>query len=149
MIADKIKNISLYTNISERIAKGLELLKDHDLINKADGKYEVDGDNIYYLVQRYKTKNYGEAKFEAHRNYIDIQAVLRGREIIGYTNIGNLKENVPYKTDVVFFETPVEFTEIKLTEGMFTLLFPDDGHMPACDYGGKNEVVKIVVKIKI
>lgn len=149
MIVDKIKNISLYTNISEKIKKGLMLLNDKELINKPEGKYEVDGENIYILVQRYKTKNYSEAKFEAHRNYIDIQAVLKGKEIIGYENIDNLKENVPYKTDAAFFETPESFSEIKLTEGMFALLFPGDGHMPACDYNGKTEVIKIVVKIKI
>ena len=101
------------------------------------------------MVQRYKTKDASEGKFEAHRKYIDIQAVLKGKEIIGYANIDSLKENVPYKEDIVFFETPDDYNEVKLQDGMFTVLFPEDAHMPLLDYNGKNDVVKIVVKIKI
>lgn len=149
MIVDTIKNISIYSNLSGRIFKGLEILEDPNLLNKEDGKYEVEGDNIFYLVQRYKTKKSSEAKFEAHRKYIDIQAVLKGKEIIGYTHINNLKENTPYKEDIQFFETPDDFNEIKLTEGMFAVLFPEDAHMPTCDYNEQTDVLKIVVKIKI
>ena len=149
MIADKIKNIHLYTNISERIRKGLELLNDKNLINTPDGKYKVDGENIYYLVQRYKTKKASEAKFGAHKNYIYIQAIIKGKEIIGFEYIDNLKENVPYKEDVHFFATPEDYIEIKLSEGMFTILYPGEGHMPLCDYKKQNEVLKVVVKIKV
>ncbi len=149
MIVDEIKNKSIYSKLGERIVKGLEILEDPGLINKKDGKYEIEGDNLFYLVQRYKTKNSSEAKFEAHRNYIDIQAVLKGKEIIGYSNINNLKENVPYKEDVLFFETPKDYNEVKLADGMFAVLFPEDGHMPTCKYNEKSDVLKIVVKIKI
>ena len=48
MIVDKIKNIGLYSKLSERISKGLKLIEDPGLLNKEDGKYEVDGDNLYY-----------------------------------------------------------------------------------------------------
>jgi biofilm protein TabA len=149
MIADSIKNISIYKNISERLSKGLEILTDKTLLDKPDGKYEVDGANLFYLVQRYKTKSLSEAKFEAHRKYIDIQAVLKGKEIIGFTNIAGLKESAPYKEDVVFFDMPKDYIELKMHEETFTVLFPEDAHMPACDLGGKNDVLKIVVKIKL
>jgi len=149
MITDKISNIDLYKNISNRLAKGLDLLKDPALLTRTDGKYEVDGTNLFYLVQRYKTKKVKDAKFEAHKNYIDIQAILRGKEIIGYAHINGLKVSVPYKEDVLFFETPEQYTELKLSESMFAVLFPEDAHMPLCDFGGQNDVVKIVVKVKI
>ena len=149
MVVDKIKNINIYSNLSDRIFKGLSILKDPDLFEKEDGKYEVNGDNIFYLVQRYKTKDASETKFEAHRKYIDIQAVLKGKEVIGYANINSLKESVPYKEDVLFFETPQDYNEVKLKEGMFTILFPEDAHMPLCHYNGQSDVLKIVVKIKI
>lgn len=149
MVVDKIKNINIYSNLSERIRKGLEIINDPELLEKEDGKYEVDGDNIFYMMQRYKTKEASEAKFEAHRKYIDIQAVLRGKEIIGYANIGKLKESIPYKEDILFFETPNDYNEVKLQEGMFVILFPEDGHMPLCNYNEQSNVLKVVVKIKI
>ena len=149
MIVDKIKNIGLYSKLSERISKGLKLIEDPGLLNKEDGKYEVDGDNLYYMIARYKTKNISEAKFETHKKYIDIQAVLKGKEIIGYTHMSNLKTNVPYKEDIEFFETPEDYNEVKVKEGMFVILYPEDGHMPGCDYNGKSDVLKVVVKVKI
>ena len=150
MIIDTFKNIKLYSDISERLQKGLRILLEPELINKPDGKYQVEGDDIYYLVQRYKTKKPVDAKFEAHRKYIDIQALLKGREIIGFENIARLKENVPYKEDILFFETPGQYTELKLHDKMFAVLFPEDGHMPGLDFEEQqNDVVKIVVKVKI
>ena len=126
MIVDRVKNINLYFKFSERLAKGLEVLKTPGLAEKEDGKYEVDGDNIYYMISRYKTKNVSEAKFETHKKYIDIQAVLKGKEIIGYAHLSELKETVPYKEDIQFFETPADYLELKLSAGMFAVLFPDD-----------------------
>ena len=149
MVVDKIKNINLYEGLSDRIAKGLEVLSSTDFINLQDGKYEIDGENLFYLVQRYKTKKASEAKFEAHKNYIDIQAIIKGKEIIGFEYIDNLKEVVPYKEDVHFFATPEDYTEIELTEGMFAILYPGEAHMPLCDYDRQNDVLKIVVKIKV
>jgi biofilm protein TabA len=149
MIVDKIKNLDSYKGLSKRLDEGLKIISDPGLVNKEDGKYEVDGDNLFYMVARYKTKDLSEAKFETHKRYIDIQAVLKGKEIIGYTHMDNLKSNVPYTDDIEFFETPGDYEEVKMTEGMFSVLFPQDGHMPGCDYNGKNDIVKVVVKVKI
>ncbi len=149
MVVDKIININLYKRLSDRIAKGLEVLSGTDFNNLQDGKYEIDGDNIFYLVQRYKTKKASEAKFEAHKKYIDIQAIIKGKEIIGFEYIENLKENVPYKEDVHFFTNPGDYTEIKLSDGMFTILYPGEGHMPLCNYKKQHDVLKVVVKIKV
>ena len=51
MIVDKIKNIDIYINLSDGIFKGLNVLKDPGLFEKEDGKYEIDGDNIFYKYQ--------------------------------------------------------------------------------------------------
>lgn len=149
MVVDIISKQNLYKGLSDRIAKGLELLKNTDFLKLADGKYQIEGDNLFYLVQRYKTKKASEAKFEAHKNYIDIQAIIMGKEIIGFEYIENLKEVVPYKEDVHFFETPKKYTEARLSEGMFALFYPGEAHIPMCDYDKQNDVLKIVVKVKI
>lgn len=149
MVVDNITKFNLYKGLSDRIAKGLEVLTNTDFISLQDGKYQIDGDNIFYLVQRYKTKKASEAKFEAHKNYIDIQAIIKGKEIIGFEYINNLEEVVPYKEDVHFFATPEKYTEIKLSEGMFALFYPGEAHIPTCDYERQNDVLKVVVKIKV
>ncbi|MHC4320828.1 MAG: YhcH/YjgK/YiaL family protein [Planctomycetota bacterium] len=46
-------------------------------------KYEIRGDDIYAIVASYKTR--GPHKFEAHREYVDIQCLLEGQEVIEST----------------------------------------------------------------
>jgi biofilm protein TabA len=149
MIVDKIENAKLYTGISERITKGLELLSDPAVAEKEDGKYEIDGDNLFFLVQRYTTKDKEEMLFEAHRNYIDIQAILDGEETIGYAPADELEVVEPYKPDVFKCADPDIFTEVKLPSGTFAIFFPNDAHKPCYDYNGKSNVHKVVVKVKI
>ena len=80
MIKDKLLNSSAYYNLSERIKIGLFWLENTDLKNIADGKYLIDGDNVYASVQTYDTKD--DVKYESHRRYIDIQYMIDGEEKI-------------------------------------------------------------------
>ena len=80
MIIDKIENASLYAGISEGLANGLAILQDVDLTKPQDVKYEED--DFFYMIQKYKTEPATEKKLEAHKQYIDIQYVVIGEEII-------------------------------------------------------------------
>jgi YhcH/YjgK/YiaL family protein len=150
MIVDKIENSKLYAGLSARLAKALEVLKKEDFSKKADGRYDIDGSNLYYLVQRYQTKPADQCKLEAHKDYIDIQFVSAGEEILAYTPIDNLEIATPYnkEKDIIFYKTPVNISSIVLTASIFCVLFPDDAHMPKCQLKSPSEVLKIVVKIK-
>jgi YhcH/YjgK/YiaL family protein len=151
MIVDKIENADTYVKLSEAIAKALEVLRDKELVEKDDGRYDVDGDNLYYLVQRYMTKPMEQCKLEAHKRYIDIQFVAAGEEIMGYCPVENLDVQTPYnpEKDIVFYKKPENITEVKLDGGMFAVLSPQDAHMPKCQIEGPSEVHKVVVKVKI
>ncbi len=151
MIVDKIENAGVYADLSERLAKALEVLKKEDFSKKAEGRYDIDGNNLYYLVQRYQTKPMEQCKLEAHEKYIDIQFVANGEEILAYTPVENLEIATPYNNekDIVFYKTPAKITSINLTAGMFCVLYPQDAHMPKCQLGGPSNVLKVVVKVKI
>jgi len=151
MIVDKIGNAGAYADLSKRLAKALEVLKKEDFSKKADGRYDIDGSNLYYLVQRYQTKPMEQCKLEAHENYIDIQFAADGEEILAYTPIDNLEVTTPYnkEKDIVFYKTPAKITSVNLTAGMFCVLYPQDAHMPKCQLSGPSNVLKVVVKVKI
>jgi YhcH/YjgK/YiaL family protein len=150
MIVDKIENAHLYNAVSQRLAKALDVLKKEDFSKKADGRYDIDGSNLYYLVQQYQTKPTEQCKLEAHKDYIDIQFVSAGEEILAYTPIDNLEITTPYnkEKDIVFYKTPANISSIILTTGMFCVLFPEDAHMPKCQLKSSADVLKIVVKVK-
>jgi YhcH/YjgK/YiaL family protein len=56
MITDHISNAALYFPISERMKMALEYLADTDFYQLAPGRYDLDGDNVYAMVQEYATK---------------------------------------------------------------------------------------------
>src|SRR4030042_6518397 len=96
MVVDKLENAYLYAGLSAKIKKGLEVLKEEKLSTKKDGRYEVDGDELYYIIQRYTTKPIKEGRLEAHRKYIDIQFAAEGEEMIGHCEISQLNVDKPY-----------------------------------------------------
>jgi biofilm protein TabA len=151
MILDRIDNTRLYIGLHAGFAKAFEILTDKILSQRQDGKYPVDGDKIYYTIQRYTTKPLNEGKLEAHRKYIDIQFLLEGREILGYAPLKGLTTAEGYnpQKDIAFFNTPNQITKVILKPGLFCILFPDDAHMPCLQLAGPIEVRKAVIKIQI
>ncbi|MCU0333349.1 MAG: YhcH/YjgK/YiaL family protein [Ignavibacteriaceae bacterium] len=148
MIIDKIENSHLYKNISERISKSFEYIKTTDLKNLPPGKYPIDGENIFALVSEYQTKAEHEGKLEAHRKYLDVQYVISGEELMGYTPLGNQQVLESYKeeNDIVFYTGDKSFT--KVSEGMFAIFFPKDVHMPGIASGKYSSVKKLVIKVR-
>ena len=151
MIVDKIENAGLYSSLSEDIAKALQALRRINPAELTDGRHDIDGDRLYFVSQHYETKPFRQGKLEAHRRYIDIQAVVAGRELLGYAPLGDLETAQPYDEtkDVVFYKVPEEISSIVLTPGLFCILFPEDAHMPGCALETPSGVHKVVVKVRI
>lgn len=113
--------------------------------------YLLRGDDIYAHIASYETRTKDSAALESHRKYIDVQAILTGREKIEVTSTNGLVVNAPYDqtTDVEFFDRSNESTQIDLYPGTFAMFFPHDAHMPGLVMEEKSELVKkVVVKIK-
>lgn len=118
----------------------------------ADGRYDLDGARVYCLVQRYRTRDAAEAKFEAHRRYADVQCLLAGRETILWAPLpvlGAVTEAYLAERDVEFYQRPAAATALRLEPGRFVVLFPNDGHAPGLECGGPTDVVKAVVKVRV
>jgi len=151
MILDTLKNIEFYKDISPRISTALENLQALDLANIGEGRYEIDGDNIFYIVERYETKPVEEGLPESHKRYIDIQVLASGREMIGYVPNEDLEIETPYdnEKDISFYKPVETFTKLNLRAGVFVVFFADEAHMPGCELIKSQEVVKIVFKVKV
>jgi biofilm protein TabA len=151
MIVDRLENAELYEAVYSKLTRGLELLNDKSLAQKPDGRYQAEGDEIYYIVQRYATRPADQGRLEAHRKYIDIQFVAAGQECFGYAPLKGLKEKTPYddEKDVAFFDVPQHIAMTKLTAGMFAVFFPQDVHMPCLQVAGQENITKIVVKVRV
>ncbi|MFO1489222.1 MAG: YhcH/YjgK/YiaL family protein [Verrucomicrobiota bacterium] len=149
MITDTLSQCARYHSLSPRFAAAFEFLK-HLPPTAAPGRQSLDGDNCFALIQSYTTKPVAEAKFEAHRKYIDIQFIQSGRETLLWAPLAALTETLqphdPAK-DIAFYGTPACVTPIRLEAGGFCIFFPADGHAPMLEHGGRTEVRKVVIKV--
>lgn len=148
MIIDKIENYKLYEGLSKRISKAFKYIVDTDLLNTESGRYEIEGDEIFAMVQSYDTKKLSEAKLEGHFKYIDIQYVITGVENMGCTPMRNQAiVSMNEDDDYAFYEGAAPL--FKVEAGMFTVFFPEDLHMPCIECDNMSEVKKVVVKVKV
>ena len=116
-----------------------------------DGRYPIDGDNLFALVQSYDTLPAAEKKFESHRVYADIQFIVSGTESILYAPIEQLTAITPYdlEKDFLLYSDPPASTPLLLGPGSFAIFLPHDGHKPCCTAGEICHVKKVVMKVRV
>jgi YhcH/YjgK/YiaL family protein len=150
MIADRLENAKLYAGASPRLAKAFEHLKRLAAELPGDGKLEIEGRDLYAIVQSYETKPPAEKKWEAHRNYLDIQYVAEGREVMSWAPVGRLTPAAPYnpEKDVVNFQD-APGSDLQVEKGGFAIFYPEDGHKPGVQSGASAKVRKIVIKVRV
>ena len=151
MIFDQAKNLDFYKTlgVGDRYAKAIEWLKNTDLAALENGKYEIDGKDVYVNVMSYTTLPWEEAKYEAHENYTDIQYVIDGTEVMTYAPVEALTPDGEYNAqkDVIKFDNSNPGLQIVCNAGDFMIFFPWDGHKPKAANGSPSFVKKVVVKI--
>lgn len=151
MILDTLALWRRYAHLNPRFAAGFAFLEQLSP-DVAVGRHEIDGDAVYALVQRYRTRPVAGMQLEAHRRYIDIQCLLDGRELIQWAPLAGLAEATrPYDvaTDAALHPLAADTVPVPLKPGWFTILFPDDAHAPTCAWGEETEVLKVVVKVGV
>jgi len=149
MVIDKLSNAKQYYGLSGRIEKSLKYLQSTDLEKLEIGKHEIDGKNIFVVVSEYDAKDIEQGKWEAHRNYLDIQYVVSGKEKIGYASIDEMKMIGEYNQDKDVLFLQGEGDLLLVNEGTFALFAPQDAHMPGIKVNNGEHVKKIVVKILV
>ena len=122
------------------INTALEFLAKPETAELPVGRYELDGDNIFVLIQDQTT---------APVDYIDIQYLFTGKEVQGYAPLlPGVTGEEPAGKDNIFYETVENEQFITLHPGEFTVYFTNDIHRPNCTMDEPVNIHKAVVKIK-
>lgn len=150
MIIDTLSSAGAYRSLSPALAAGLDWLA-RFTPDLPDGRYAIDGDNVYALVQSYTTVPAAEKSYESHRVYADIQYVAAGTEIIHYAPTAGLDPATSYdaEKDFLLYRDPPTATPLHLAPGTFTVFYPHDAHKPGCLSGESAKIKKVVVKVRI
>ena len=150
MIIDAIHNIKRYRFSPVLLRRGLALLsrlKD----DIPEGVTQYPG-GIKVMVSAYVTKPRDDGIFESHRKFIDIQYLLKGREIIRWAPVKGLpvKSRYDAKKDIALYKYSGESIPLSIKKGVFAVFFPEDAHNPGLAFRSVScRVKKIVVKIPV
>jgi len=150
MIVDQIKNIAVYQGVSDDIYAGLQFIARA----KADilpGTYPINK-NVKAIVSEYMTVENFERGYEAHQHVIDIQFPIVGLERVKWSPIENMEINIPYdeEKDRTFYKNPSpQGTHIDIGNGLFAIMFPEDGHSPQHYVEQAELIKKITIKVSI
>ncbi|WP_085247844.1 YhcH/YjgK/YiaL family protein [Gilliamella mensalis] len=151
MILGNINHLRLVPYLPSKIKQSIEYIKDNVNINTPIGRYDIDGDNMFFILSDSTSRHIHEANPEYHEKYIDVQIVLEGHEGMAictlppYTEVldDKLEEN-----DIAFIKTPKEETILVLHPNDFIVFLPHEVHKPLCAIDDEIVAVrKVVVKI--
>ena len=86
---------------------------------------------------------------EAHRKYLDIQYIIKGKEVVGWADLADCKLEGEFNEtkDVGFYSGNFQYYNIE--EGMCYVVFPEDVHMPGRHLDVPNSYVKAIIKLKV
>ena len=150
MVVDTLKNIEQYKGLSPDIYAGLRFL--------AEAKSEIElgiypiNNNVKAIVSSYETVDKFERGYESHKNVIDIQYPIIGLERVKWSPIEKMNVNIPYDKvkDRTFFKDPSsQGTHVDIGNGIFAIMFSEDGHAPQHKVGIKEVIKKITIKVSI
>lgn len=149
MIIDNLKNAGLYYGVSSGLKLALEYLQQTDFSKMGPGRYEIDGTNVFALVQKYETKPKEQGVWEAHRKYIDVQFIYSGVELMGYSCIEGMEAAREYDEagDCLLLNGGGSF--FRAASGTFVVFAPGDAHMPCITDKVPSDIKKIVVKVRV
>lgn len=150
MIVDTLKNINIYKGISSDIYAGLQFLA------TADPAIELGtiiiNERVKAIISEYMTIENFERGYEAHKHVIDIQYPIIGIERVKWSPIEVMTVNLPYdpSKDRTFFKNPSpQGTHVDIGNGIFAIMFPEDGHGPQHFVERPELIKKITIKVSI
>lgn len=151
MIVANLREIAQQINLSPRMRRALDFLQQARGQELADGRLEIDGREVYALVQSYTSRAESDnPRWEAHQQYVDIQYVVSGVEAIGWASLDRLTVTHPYmaERDILLGTVAAEDkTLVRVAAGQAMVLYPSDAHAPQLAADAPTAVKKIVVKV--
>jgi YhcH/YjgK/YiaL family protein len=134
----------------EAINRGLAYIQAADFSGMKAGRYDIEGDLMFALLQEPTTQAWEKLRPESHQTYTDIQFLLEGEEIIRvapWTEDAVISQEDFAARDIAFYSQIAEETAVRLSPGGFTVFYPGDIHRPCCSAAEDRKIRKVVIKI--
>lgn len=147
MIFDELENLAHYKGIHNHLDCAIDYLLTHDLSNYELGRYEINGDKVFFFVQENELNQEENDEFEFHHRYLDLHFLLGGREIIQYGYEQTELRKVYDAEKDIGFNTCNQVYPLVLDHRNFVAFLPKEAHHPNGFAGKGLTVKKCVVKV--
>lgn len=152
MIYGTLDHIDRYAPMGPRLYKGLKFLAETNFTQLADGRHELEGDDLFVNVMTVETRPRpaGEVRMEAHDRYLDIQCVVQGEEVTGVAPRGGLTVEEPRpEGDILFLRGNCTWLPLGESRRQFLVVYPEDAHAPTTALTTPDTVRRAVVKMRL
>lgn len=153
MIYGNVKDLeSSFAWLPKPLKTAIEHLKATDFAALPAGNYELQGKDMRVQVIDMQTKPFVDTHAEVHRQYIDVQFLVRGGEKIGVAaDTGN---NVVFsdqlaERDLLLYTGMENESTLTMTPGSFAVFLPTDVHRPGCAVDQPEAIRKVVIKVHV
>jgi len=147
---DKVEFAKQYNANKKWWDEAFAFLKNNNLDSLKPGKYVIDGEDVFADISVNPSSELVDAKWHSHRQYCDIQYVIRGKENTGVAPIAGAPVIIPFndKGDSQFYNQGMKGEYYLSNPNTFFLFFPSDVHRPFIKVEGYDSVKRIRFKIR-
>ncbi len=152
MIFGHINDLAKFSFLPAPILKALQHIKDTDFLAKPAGNYDLQGKDIFVQVIDTNTKNVADTRPEVHKQYLDVQFLVKGNEKIGVTfdtGKNTVSEDFLKEKDLLFYTGVENESWLTFIPGNFAIFLPNDVHRPVCAVNAPEAIRKVVIKVKL
>lgn len=146
----RIDRCGPFVGLHPRFEKAFAFLRRPDLASLPVGRYEIEGDDCWAMVQEVELTPFGDVqRAEVHRAFIDIQSPLDGPETYGLFDAGG-EAFRPFDADGDIGFAARRTRPLTLFPGEFAVFFPVAGAHAPCKTTGARAVKrrKLVIKVR-
>lgn len=145
MIVCPWKDLKRYAAVIPGLEEAIE--KIDALQSREPATYPLE--NGRFMVQQGTTKPWQNAQLEAHREYLDIQYILEGKDTVGWAPVDTLTPTCEFNTEKDYGLYTGENTPVEIKAGYCYVVYPEDAHAPNTHLSVPSDYKKIVVKLKV
>jgi len=132
----------------DRWQTAFKFLSELDVNNLPMGRTDLSED-VYVNVSEYATKEPTQCSSESHKQYIDVQYIVKGQEFMGITRATDLAVIKDYDAIADYMLYDFHPTQFRLANpDVYFIFFPSDIHCPCVQVNPMENVTKVVLKIK-
>lgn len=151
MIVGRLSEVSAERNVlPAAVVRGIEALVKLEPTFIAAGRYEVEGGQLFVLIQDVDSRSFEESRSEAHGKFADVQIPLSASERYGFSfpqpGLACTEDRLE-ANDVAFYEKPSSEFFMDIHPGDYVVFFPGELHRPCLAINEKMKIRKAVIKI--